>query len=389
MFNNFLIMLELILTYVDLFPFILYYVNISLKSLGGDMVEYKVEHNRAIEFLAAVYKYGTNRMQQVNWNSRDFQGDSGRGLLDYAPSKDVKEWLKYVDDNISPFFMNNIVLIVSKLVAALDFCFELAISKNMVEPLEIIEALKEVNSIDIIYSVYERYNLDVSFESENEIIKNSLINLYSVEIASLFMQIKNHPDKFKDELIETFELFYKLYYQPFEKKVYDFMEKRCIEHNNLFQEDPMYFLNTIGLGDYSKIVAEEKELRLLVSFFIDLGFVHYYVDGTFIMIYGHYIEPRLNNKLTQEKCKILFKALSDEKRLEIIRITSERPWYNKELADYFNLTTATLSYHLNLLLELGILNFEPSISNRYYYTTNKAHLKALFEMAFNEIVGQE
>lgn len=349
-------------------------------------MEYKVEHNKAIEFLASVYKYGTNKMQQVNWNSRDFQGDSGKGLLDFAPSKDVKEWLKYVDDNISPFFMNNVVLIVSKLVATLDFCFELAMSENISEPIELIEALKKVNSIDIILSVYERYNLDIPFESENEAIKNSLTNLYNVEIASLFMLIKSHPDKFKDEVIDTFEMFYELYYKPFEKKVYSFMEKRCMEHNKIFQKDPIYFLNTIGLGDYSKIIDEEKEFRLLASFFIDLGFMHYYVDGTFIMVYGHYIEPRLNNKLTQEKCKVLFKALSDEKRLEIIRVTSKRPWYNKELADYFNLTTATLSYHLNLLLELGILNFEPSISNRYYYTTNKENLSKLFEMAFNEIV---
>ena len=52
-------------------------------------------------------------------------------------------------------------------------------------------------------------------------------------------------------------------------------------------------------------------------------------------------------------------------------MASKRPWYNKELADYFNLTPATLSYHLNLLLDLEILNFEPSIiNNRYYYTRN-------------------
>ncbi|SCG82289.1 hypothetical protein DW1_0680 [Proteiniborus sp. DW1] len=350
-------------------------------------MEYKIEYNRALELIASVYKYGIHKMQQVNWNSKDFQGDSAKGLLDFSPSKDVKEWLNYVDDNVSPFFMNNILFIVSKFPGVLDFCFELVIIEKLNEPQELIEVLKEVNGMDIIHEIFQRYNLDIPLESDNEEIKSVLTNLYSAELASLFIQIKNHSEEFKNEILEVFKIFYELYYLPFEKKVCEFMEKRCMKHNNLFQKDPTYFLNTIGLGDYSKIVAEEKKLRLFVSFFIDLGFVHYYIDDTFIMEFGHYIEPRFNNRLTQEKCKTLFKALSDEKRLEIIKVTSERPWYNKELADYFNLTTATLSYHLNLLLELGILNFEPSISNRYYYTTNKENLKKMLEMAYNEIVG--
>nr|WP_246566016.1 ArsR family transcriptional regulator [Tissierella simiarum] len=90
--------------------------------------------------------------------------------------------------------------------------------------------------------------------------------------------------------------------------------------------------------------------------------------------------------MIQNRYKALFKALSDDKRIEIIKITSKRPWYNKELADYFNLTTATLSYHLNLLLDLGILNFEPSINNRYYYTTNKENLKKLFDIALKDLL---
>lgn len=350
-------------------------------------MEIKIEYNRALEFIAAIYKYGTHKLQEINWNSKEFQEDSAKGLLDYAPSKDVKEWLKYVDDSISPFFMNNLLFIKAKFPWILDFCFESVILEDFKEPYELIQFLKEVDSMEIIYAIFDRYSLDIPFESEDEELKNALTNQYSLETALLFIQIKNRPEKFKSEILETFEMFYELYYEPFEEKVYSFMEKRCANHNSIFQEDPMYFCNAIGLGDYSKILSDGKELRLFVSFFIDLGFIHYYIENTFIMEFGHFIEPRLNNKLSREKCKTLFKALSDEKRLEIIKVTSERPWYNKELADYFNLTTATLSYHINLLLELGILNFEPSISNRYYYTTNKDNLKKLLEMAYNEIIG--
>ena len=106
-----------------------------------------------------------------------------------------------------------------------------------------------------------------------------------------------------------------------------------------------------------------------------------------MIMYGFYMEERFNQQMMQNKYKTLFKALSDEKRLEIIRLTSKRPWYNKELADYFDLTTATLSYHLNLLLDMGILNFEPSDYNRYYYTTNKETLKSFFEYALEDLTA--
>jgi len=357
--------------------------------LGGNILEYKIEYNKAIEFISAVYKYGTNKMQQINWNSKELQGDLTKGILDFSPSEDVKEWLNYVDKNISPFFMNNIIFLVSKFPAVLDFCFELIIIRNLDTPLELIEALNEASSNKLIHSIYDKYSLGIPFESDDELIKNTLTNLYNSEIACLFIHIKNNHEIFKNEIIKTFETFYNLFYKPFEKKVYDFMAERCIELNKLFQKDPMYFINTIGLGDYTKILEDKKKLRMFASFYMDLGLNHYYIDDTFIMQFGHYIEHEFNIKLMQDKCKALFKALADEKRLEIIRLTSKRPWYNKELADYFNLTTATLSYHLNLLLDLGILNFEPSISNRYYYTTNKQNLKALFEAAFNEIVGSQ
>jgi len=70
----------------------------------------------------------------------------------------------------------------------------------------------------------------------------------------------------------------------------------------------------------------------------------------------------------------------------LINLTSVRPYYNKELADHFGLTTATLSYHINLLLDIGILNFEPRPNNRFYYTTNKETLRTIFNMSLEMLL---
>lgn len=349
---------------------------------------YKIEYNKAIEFVNSIFKYAVNKNQKVNWASKIVHENLSKDILDFAPSKEVKEWLKYVDNNISPIFRNDIIFIVSKTIEIIDVSIEVIIHEDFDEPLEIIEYFKSLDSKELIQLIYDRFELTFPLDSENILIKNALMDLYDEEKALTFIQIKNYPDEYKGKVIEVYEKFYHLYYQPFEEKVYEFMEQKCHQHNIMFQKDPIEFLNTIGLGDYTEIIEEEKELKILESFYIDLGLFHFYVDNIFIMLFGHSIEHRFDDKLNREQCKNLFKALSDETRLEIIRVTSKRPWYNKELADYFDLSTATLSYHLNLLLNLGILNFEPSINNRYYYTTNKKNLKKLFDIAYKIIVEQ-
>lgn len=354
--------------------------------MGVDVLDYEIEYNKAIEFINAIFKYSSSKQQQSVWNSKTLQNDPAKGLLDFSPSKEVKSWLKYVDVHISPFLRNDIVFIAGKTINLLDVCFELIIKNDLKEPCELIETLKELDSLTLVELIYEKYDSNVSIESDDMIIKNALTEIFDEEMSSIFMQVKNHSEEYKAKVIKIFEEFYELYYKPFEDKVYVFMEERCKKHNKIFKKDPVNFLNTIGLGDYSKLIIEKKEFRILVSFYIDLGVFHFNIDNNFIMLFGHTVEHRFHNKLTREKCKALFKALSDETRLDIIKITSQRPWYNKELADHFDLSTATLSYHLNLLLDLGILNFEPSVNNRYYYTTDKENLKALFDMALNEII---
>lgn len=349
---------------------------------------YKIEYNKTIEFINSMFKYATNKSQKINWTNKIVQENLSKDILDFAPSKEVKKWLKYVDDNISPIFKNDLLFVVSKTIEVINISIEITIQKGLKEPLELIEYLKSIDTEEFIQLIYNRFELELPLNSENILIKNALIDLYDEETALTFIQIKNYPKEYKDKVIEVYETFYNLYYQPFEDKVYEFMKNKCKNHNFLFQKDPINFLNTIGLGDYSEIIEKEKELKMFESFFIDLGLFHFYVDNTFIILFGHSIEHKFDDKLNWEQCKNLFKALSDETRLEIIRVTSKRPWYNKELADYFELSTATLSYHLNLLLNLGILNFEPSINNRYYYTTNKKNLKELFDIAYKVIVEQ-
>ncbi|MDR7856899.1 winged helix-turn-helix domain-containing protein [Tissierella sp.] len=351
-----------------------------------DSISCTIQYNKAVEFIASILKYTNNKTRQTQWNTPELEKDIAKDIMDFSPNEKVKDWLKHVDTNISPFLRNDLIFVTNESYRILDVCFHLVLMQDIKEPLELIEALRTLDSSTMIEIAYKFYELDAPLD-DDESLRLALTENYSEEIASSFLQIKNYPEKYMPRVIEVLQSFYEEFYRPFEEMVYNYMEERRSFHNELFEKDPIYFINTMGIGDYSKAIELHNNLILYMSFFIDVGVFYFTFEDTLVMYCGQTIEHRFENRKTSDTYKALFKALSDEKRVEILKMTSKRPWYNKELADYFNLTTATLSYHLNLLLDLEILSFEPSIiNNRYYYTTNKENLKKLFDIALKDLL---
>lgn len=347
-----------------------------------------IEYNHAIEFINSVFKYANNKFQETYWNNNEFNSNSKDNyLLDFSPSKDIKEWLTYVDNNISPFMKNDMDFVIEKIFGLYELSVTKIIKDNLDTPQNLIEAIRNMPSDDIIRTIYEAYNVDVPFSKNNNDIEEAIRKSYDSDTAALFIQVKKYPEEYKTKVLRILEVFYEKFYKPFQNNINNFLENKIKSHNEKLMNNPIEFLNIIGLGDYTKLLNQKKNIRIFLSYVIDVGMFYLHLEDTFIMIYGFSMEERLNKQKIKEKYKNLFKALSDEKRLDIIKLTSKRPWYNKELADYFNLTSATLSYHLNLLLDLGILNFEPSINNRYYYTTNKENLKLLFDAAYESLTS--
>ena len=346
----------------------------------------KIQYNKAVEFITSILKYSNNKTRQVHWNTPELEKDVAKDIMDFSPNEKVKEWLKYVDNNISPFLRSDILFVTNDTYRLLDICFHLILMENIKEPLGLIESLKSLDLFTMVKIAYKFYELDTSLD-DDENLKLALTENFSDEIASSFLHFKNHPKQYLDRSIDVLTIFYDQFYKPFEENIYSYMKERLVFHNELFQKDPVYFINTIGMGDYSKAMALHNNIIIYMSFFIDVGLLYFTFEDTLVMYCGQTIEHRFENRKALDTYKALFKALSDEKRIEILKMTSKKPWYNKELADYFNLTTATLSYHLNLLLDLEILNFEPSIiNNRYYYTTNKENLQKLFDAALKDLL---
>ncbi len=74
----------------------------------------------------------------------------------------------------------------------------------------------------------------------------------------------------------------------------------------------------------------------------------------------------------------LLKILSDESKLEILSLLKERRYYGGELAKKLNLTTATISHHMTILVSNGLVTVNKEM-NRIYYELNVEIIQRLLD----------
>jgi ArsR family transcriptional regulator len=84
-------------------------------------------------------------------------------------------------------------------------------------------------------------------------------------------------------------------------------------------------------------------------------------------------------------------ALAESSRLRILMILRSRPMAVCEIRDILGLSFSTVSKHLSVLREAGLINFEKD-GKWVYYRLNKGlapEIKALFSEIFEKVSGDQ
>ncbi len=84
------------------------------------------------------------------------------------------------------------------------------------------------------------------------------------------------------------------------------------------------------------------------------------------------------NQKPQELLLMKLKALSDSSKLGIISLLKVSPKYNLEIAQQLGLTAATMSHHMNVLLNCGLVGVEKK-DGKVYYHLKKESLQSLIK----------
>ncbi len=81
-----------------------------------------------------------------------------------------------------------------------------------------------------------------------------------------------------------------------------------------------------------------------------------------------------------------FKAISDERRRTILRILGQSDTSAGDIARKFNISQPTISNHLKILKESGLIT-EQKIKQNRIYSLNKTELRKVIER-IEELIGQ-
>ena len=96
---------------------------------------------------------------------------------------------------------------------------------------------------------------------------------------------------------------------------------------------------------------------------------------------------RNNPVNNQKRLLLLLKVLADESKLEILALLKERRRYGRELANELNLTTATISHHMDILVGCGLVTLNKE-RNRIYYEIDENAVRKLLEQTWELLLGK-
>lgn len=145
-------------------------------------------------------------------------------------------------------------------------------------------------------------------------------------------------------------------------------------------------------GFLDKIVVEEEELMVVPSF-IQVSAVYIAMCSDLLereekrpaawrigvsMIGDYSLNSPVKEEYLQEEYQKIIKVLGDKSTFDILLYIKDEPSYGAEIAKRFELTTATVSHHMNKLLLMKLIQIEQR-DGKMYCQTKKEMLQKAFD----------
>ena len=246
-----------------------------------------------------------------------------------------------------------------------------------------------MDSERLVLEYINNLTLDVYAPGKKDDIDYILDNHFDdSEQISFIKEIIRNPKELKERLYIALNSFYRKFFKERVKKTKELLEEKIETHKDMYHQDSELFFNNM-LGYVRDSAIEEYEsINLLVLWHAEIYNFSFTLEDNLYLLYGFALEQRINDDIVEKMSRDFFKVLADEKRYEILKLLAERNWYARELAEYFGVTNATISYHLSRLHDLGIISFKEGEKNRVYYNLERKKLKKIFNGTLNLILKE-
>lgn len=135
-----------------------------------------------------------------------------------------------------------------------------------------------------------------------------------------------------------------------------------------------------------KRIFEFNEYYFIPSYFISPHKLRVFCTDAQMVVFAMEQSEDSVSKMGDNISQV-FKIISDRTRLEILRAVIKQPTYGKLLAERLNLTTATISHHIEVLKSIDLIT-EKRIKNIKYFEANEQEIKRYFDESIEYLFGK-
>jgi len=291
-------------------------------------------------------------------------------------------WAKHALDNISPEskeFLNKLSALNFPGLELFDFITREGIYDDI--PL-FITKLEHYSSLDFLHIILdEKLSKEQLISAQrDEHIFHSLADEIPWVLKGSDCFLKYMFMNTEDYKNSTIKLLNEIYHSAFEEKLEELQHKYEDSIEALKQR--LSGRNPIEVGEEIKgakfsVKNSFREYIFSPSYFFHHHNIISYNKNTYLMIFNINIDNSFDDG-EAERLSDLLKVLSDKTRLEILRQLKRRPTYGKILSSRLNLTTATISRHLDQLKKINLIR-EDKQNNVKYYFVNSDEVEKLFD----------
>lgn len=282
----------------------------------------------------------------------------------------VRQDIKLLFNDFSGFFITFLHLIIRE---------------NFKTPEELITYIQTLSTNDFLNLYLEGNETGLTIDSDKTTLDHILTDL-SVAVhqdakdKELFFEFIKYPMDIGSRFTHAMSVIYHDFFKPYEPFLVSKLDELILRHQALYDENPEAFINAILFQSKESLSDESADIHIYLSYFYGSKVsVAYSEHNKVYFFYGSKAEQKLYTKNLTDKYEELIKSLADETRRNLIRFLMHSPHYNKEISDHLGITTATISYHIGRLVELGIIKHKYQEGKRIYYQVDKERFDQLFD----------
>lgn len=205
-----------------------------------------------------------------------------------------------------------------------------------------------------------------SMESMMEYIEN--IKEIKKSLKKDIIGLYNSPKETRMRLRYIIKSLYEVY-SVFEDEINTLQREKENELVKEFKDNPeLFFKKNIIEG---VIPIEKETIEISVSYMRYAGFRWLRrSDNSIYLNLGYNTKELVEGTKRGENYDKFLKLISDKTRQKILTLISKEPWYTQALAKELKLTPATVHYHLQNFLAIGLVSIREE-DNKAYYSLEK------------------